>query len=200
MTKSEIRKTHLAAQKSFTTDERNEKSEQIASNFFQKFDLSKINCLHCFIAIEKFGEIDTALIYKRIWRDFPHIRTLVPRVNFETGELENVRFTANSLLKENIWQIREPIDGEVIAAKNIDLVLVPLSGFDEKGFRAGYGKGFYDKFLINCRADCLKIGLNYFAPIEEIADIQNFDVKLDFCVTPEKVWEFAHTAIGAAID
>ena len=182
------------------TGERNRKSEQIADNFFHTFELSKINVLHCFVAIEKFGEIDTSIIYKRLWRDFPHIQTLVPRINFEAGEIENLQFAPDSQLIENVWKIREPQAGEIIESNKIDVVLVPLSGFDEKGFRTGYGKGFYDKFLMKCRDDCLKIGLSFFAPVKEIADIQNFDVKLDFCVTPEKVWDFGHTAIGAAID
>jgi 5-formyltetrahydrofolate cyclo-ligase len=60
--------------------------------------------------------------------------------------------------------------------------------FDRRGFRVGYGKGFYDKFLSECRADCLKIGLSYFEPIDEISDAQNFDVRLDCCITPKEIF------------
>lgn len=41
-----------------------------------------------------------------------------------------------------------------------------------------------------CREDCLKIGLSFFEPVDEIEDIHEFDVKLDYCITPEKIWEF----------
>ena len=177
-------------QKSLSATERTEKSFRIAELFFQNFDLSKINFLHCFLPIEKFNEIDTRPIFEKIWRDFPNMQTLVPRVNFQTNEIENLKFSPETETKKNIWDIFEPTHTETIETGKIDAVLVPLLCFDERGFRVGYGKGFYDKFLSGCRADCLKIGLNYFAPVEEISDINEFDVRLDFCVTPDKIWKF----------
>jgi len=69
-------------------------------------------------------------------------------------------------------------------------VLVPLLSFDKKGFRVGYGKGFYDRFLMQCKSDCIKIGLSYFDPIDVIDDADEFDVPLDFCITPQKVYVF----------
>jgi 5-formyltetrahydrofolate cyclo-ligase len=59
--------------------------------------------------------------------------------------------------------------------------------FDRKGFRVGYGKGFYDKFSENLPCGLFEIGLSYFEPVAEITDAQEFDVRLDFCVTPEKI-------------
>ena len=98
------------------------------------------------------------------------------------------KFGANFHTSKRSWEIFEPINDVSIEAKKIDLVLVPLLCFDEQGSRIGYGKGFYDKFLADCSPNCLKIGLSYFAPIREISDTQNFDIKLDFCVMPAKVW------------
>lgn len=187
MTKSELRKIYLAKQKSLSTAEREEKSLQIANRFFQEFDLIRIKFLHCFLPIEKFNEVNTKIILQKIWREFPHIKTLVPRVNFQTNEIENLSLAPETSLVKNVWQIDEPAHDKLIETERIDLVLVPLLCFDAQGFRVGYGKGFYDKFLKNCRADCLKVGLSYFAPIPEISDANKFDVKLDFCITPEMV-------------
>ena len=187
MLKAELRKIYLARQKSLSPEERNEKSRQIADRFFQNFDLNKIRFLHCFLPIARYNEIDTKQIFERIWREFPEIETLVPRVDFHANEIENLRFTFETELVQNQWDIHEPLHDKLIKAEEIDLVLIPLLCFDRKGFRVGYGKGFYDRFLKNCRADCLKIGLSYFAPVGEISDAQDFDVKLDFCVTPDQV-------------
>jgi len=189
MDKSELRKVYLARRKSLSPSKIKQKSEQIAERFFARFDLQTINCLHCFLPIEKFNEINTRLIFERIWREFPQIETLVPRVNFQTNEIESLKFTPETKLIQSSWQIHEPDHDETVEAQKIDLVLVPLLCFDRRGFRVGYGKGFYDKFLTNCRTDCLKIGLIYFAPVTEISDVHEFDVKLDFCVTPEKIFE-----------
>ncbi|CAN5441840.1 5-formyltetrahydrofolate cyclo-ligase [soil metagenome] len=190
MTKTELRKIFLERQRNLSPFERMQKSEQIADNFFREFSLDNIRFLHCFVAIEKFNEIDTSLIFKRLWQNFPQLQTLVPRVNFETDKIENLKLTIETKLQENIWQIFEPTANETIETEKIDIILVPLLCFDEKGFRVGYGKGFYDKLLTKCRKDCLKIGLSYFAPIKEISNLENFDVKLDFCITPEKNWKF----------
>lgn len=191
MKKSGLRKIYLDRRMSLTSTERKEKSRAIADLFFQNFDLKEIGFLHCFVPIEKFGEIETGFIYEKIWRRLPDVQTLAPRVDFSNGEIENFVFAHNVPLAENVWQIREPADGEEIEAEKIDAVLIPLLCFDCSGFRVGYGKGFYDRFLRKCRNDCLKIGLSFFEPIEKIIDAQEFDVKLDFCVTPEKVYEFA---------
>ncbi|MGI9055615.1 MAG: 5-formyltetrahydrofolate cyclo-ligase [Pyrinomonadaceae bacterium] len=191
MKKSELRKFYLDRQKSFSDEEREVKSFSIAGSFFQNFDLSKINFPHLFLPIEKFNEIDTRPIFEKIWRDFPDTQTLVPRVNFQTNEIENLKFSIETETAKNAWEIHEPTHNETIETEKIDAVLVPLLCFDRRGFRVGYGKGFYDKFLKNCRADCLKIGLNYFAPVEEISDVNEFDVRLDFCITPDKVWNFS---------
>jgi 5-formyltetrahydrofolate cyclo-ligase len=187
MFKAYLRKIYLAKQKKLSAIERKQKSEQIIEQFFLGFDLSKINFLHCFLPIERTNEIDTKPIFQNVWREFSHTETLVPRVNFQTGEIENLRFTPKTELKQNQWQIDEPMHDEMVDTEKIDLVLVPLLCFDRKGFRVGYGKGFYDKFLKNCRADCLKIGLSYFEPVAKIADTQDFDVRLDFCVTSKKI-------------
>lgn len=190
MNKRELRKIYPEKRKTLAADQIKEKSLQIAERFFQSFDLGKINFLHCFLPIEKFNEIDTKLIFHRVWFEFSHIETLVPRINFETGEIENLKFTPVTELVQNAWMIHEPAHNDLVESTKIDAVLVPLLCFDKKGFRVGYGKGFYDKFLKNCRADCLKIGLNYFPPIDEIEDTDEFDVKLDFYITPDKTFKF----------
>lgn len=187
MTKAELRKIYLAKQKNLSLTEQIEKSRQISNQFFEKFGLSRIRFLHCFLPIKKFNEIDTRIIFQTIWRKFPRVETLVPRIDFQANTIDSIMFTSDTKLVKNIWKIDEPTGGEIVDAKKIDLVLVPLLCFDARGFRVGYGKGFYDRFLKDCRADCLKIGLSYFAPVAEINDARDFDVKLDFCITAQEV-------------
>ena len=190
MKKAELRKIYLTKQKNLSPTERIEKSRAVAERFFQFFDLSGVNYLHCFVPIEKFNEIETSFIFSKIWREYPHIETVAPRVNFQNGEIENLKFSAETKLVLNNWQISEPAHDETVETEKIDLVLVPLLCCDQKGGRVGYGKGFYDKFLIRCRSKCLKVGLSYFEPIELISDTNEFDVKLDCCITPENIYKF----------
>ena len=188
MTKFDLRKIYLEKQKSFSDTERSEKSRRICNRFFENFDLTKIKFLHVFLTIEKKREIETAFILRHSWKNFPEIATIAARVNFKKMTLENTKFNSETKLVLNKWQILEPTEIDPFEIEKIDAVLVPLLCFDKQGFRVGYGKGFYDKFLGECRKDCLKIGLSYFAPIEKISDAQVFDAKLDFCVTPDAVF------------
>lgn len=189
-TKARLRKIYLEKQKSLSEAERNARSRKIADEFFEKINLQNIRFLHVFLPIEKNREIETAFIFKRLWENLPAITTIAPRVNFQSLTLENFGFDAKTKLVRNRWQIFEPAESERVAPEKIDIVLVPLLAFDERGFRVGYGMGFYDEFLSRCRTDCVKIGVSYFAPTAEITDAAAFDVRLDFCITPEKIWRF----------
>lgn len=190
MNKAELRKIYLDRRKNLSPEQRAEKSARIARRFFERFDWRGVRTLHGFLPIEKFGEINTLLIFERVWREHPHVATVAPRVDETAGKIENVRFDASSAFARGKFGIDEPFGGETIAPDKIDLVLTPLLCFDRRGFRVGYGKGFYDKFLRECRADCRKIGLSFFPPVAEIEDISAFDVALDACVTPENIDEF----------
>ena len=190
MKKSELRKIYLTKQKSFSEADRNEMSRKIAERFFEQISLETVDFLHVFLSIEKNKEVKTDKIIEFLWRDFSKIVTIVSRVNFEMMTLENLKYDASTKLVKNKWHIDEPTDAELVEIEQIDLVLVPLLAFDERGFRVGYGKGFYDKFLSECRKDVLKIGLSYFAPAAEISDVNRFDVKLDFCITADEIKQF----------
>jgi len=190
VTKSELRKIYLAKRQMLSLDEREAASARIAANFFRDFDLASIRILHCFIAIERFNEVDTRPIVQRIWSEFPQVLTVVPRINHETEELESLKYGPSIDLVANKWQIDEPFHNERVEPANVDIVLVPLLCFDLRGHRVGYGKGFYDRFLARCRPDCLKVGLSIFDPVEIIDDAHEGDVTLDFGVTPTAVLKF----------
>src|SRR5436190_21993333 len=93
MTKSELRKIYLEKRRNISADELASESQRIAARFFESCDLSSVRVLHCFIPIAKFYEIDTSLIYGRIWSDFPEIETVVPRADLEGGAITHVTFT-----------------------------------------------------------------------------------------------------------
>ena len=109
-------------------------------------------------------------------------------MNFKAAEMESLIYPVKTELIENKWGIREPVSGEAVKPTTIDMILVPGLAFDRAGHRVGYGKGFYDRFLKTCRDDCVKIGLSYFEPVDEIAEAHEGDAALDFCVTPEGIF------------
>ena len=190
MTKAELRKLYLQKRRELSISEIADASKQIAERFFREIDLDDVKSLSTFVRIPKFNEVDTSAIYYRLWKDRPCIRTYAPKADLDSGELENLTLFPDTPLRQNRWGIREPISGEAIAPESLDAVIVPLICVDTAGHRVGYGKGFYDRFLAKCRPGCLKIGVNYFAPVEDRIGADEYDVELDACVTPEGTYRF----------
>lgn len=190
MTKSELRKIYLEKRASRLPSDVATASGKITDRFFETVDLAPVGVVHTFIRMAKFNEIDTSMIYFRLWRDYPSIVTAAPRTDLETGDIESVAFDASSEWKENAFGIREPARPDTIEADRIDLVVVPLLCFDRSGHRVGYGKGMYDRFLAACRPDCLKVGVSLFPPVDAIDGVTRSDVALDVCITPDKAFDF----------
>jgi 5-formyltetrahydrofolate cyclo-ligase len=90
----------------------------------------------------------------------------------------------------NEYGIPEPEDGIEIAAEKIDVVFMPLLAYDIKGTRVGYGKGFYDRFLSECKSEVLKIGVSFFEP--EVREIRksNTDIPLNCCISTTKSYKY----------
>lgn len=82
------------------------------------------------------------------------------------------------------YGIRQPINGITIDKKDIELVIIPLIGFDENLNRLGRGKGYYDRFLENTKA--LKVAVAYEIQKEEKIITNEQDIKMDVILTQEK--------------
>lgn len=81
---------------------------------------------------------------------------------------------------------------ERIATPNsIDIIIVPGLGFDRKGNRLGYGKGYYDKFLVN-QPSAIKIALCFEAQIVPEIISDEYDIKMDYLVTENNCFEISN--------
>lgn len=126
------------------------------------------------------------------WLGFmsPGMIEVMPRIHSEGGKMDAVIFEEGQSVSTNTFGIVEPDGNEVVNPEDIDMIIIPMLAFDRMGNRVGYGKGFYDRFLHRCKADCLKVGLSYFEPVEKISDVHSGDVRLDLCITPERVYQW----------
>lgn len=168
--------------------ERAEGSALIVERLFSEFALTSNATIHIFLPIDSNNEVETQPIIDRIRRDLPQATIAVPRVRGD--QLETLRFDPDTKLRLSNWNVPEPIGDSFIDPRQIDLVIVPLLAFDRRGHRVGYGKGFYDRFLRTCRPDCVKVGVSFFPPVENIEDANENDVRLDLCLTPFASFKF----------
>jgi 5-formyltetrahydrofolate cyclo-ligase len=82
------------------------------------------------------------------------------------------------------WGIAEPLDDKPEVEP--DVVLVPLLAFDARGYRLGYGGGFYDRTLgrLRRRKPIIAVGLAYDEQKVDVVPVESYDEKLDWVLTP----------------
>jgi 5-formyltetrahydrofolate cyclo-ligase len=194
MTKGELRKIYLDKRLSLSEAEYERLNLSICKNLFDNIDLTEIEILHTFLPLEKNREPNTWLIIDQIKKHFPAIRISVPRINTQTTTLENYFYESSEQVVKNFWGIPEPQYGVLTPSEDVQVVLVPMLVCDQQGHRVGYGKGFYDRFLSTCSPNCVTVGISFFEPINKIDDVNVFDVRLHYCVTPFKVHNFKQMA------
>lgn len=187
MNKTELRQKYKAFRNSLSKNEVEEMSLAIANKILI-LPIWENSYFHIFLPITEHKEVNTEFILHLLSGKDKEI--IVSKADFETRNMTHFLLTDNTKIKKNNYNIPEPVDGIEVPSPKIDVVFVPLLAYDKKGHRVGYGKGFYDKFLSQCKPDVIKIGLSFFEPEEIIADIFEGDVQLNYCVTPNKVHSF----------
>ena len=186
MKKSEIRKLYLQKRKTLSSDEVLSLSEKIFQNFIHYFKPISGNQVHVFIPIEKLNEIKTNLLIDYFFKN--KIRVFVPKMIGEN--LISIEINSETQFLKNTWGIFEPESNEDSGIIDFDFVITPLLYCDHKGNRVGYGKGFYDELFKNIEQNSLKIGVNFFPPNENIEDIWENDIPLDYLIIPTEVLSF----------
>jgi len=186
MTKQALRKQYLQQRNGLTFPER-EKFTDLILIHFQRLTLPFLQSVHTYLAAPSRSEVDTSAIIRFLEFQHQGLRIVVPK----TGEpLEHFELTEDTELVLSSFGIPEPVSGKRVAPVEIDLALVPLLAFDRRGYRVGYGKGHYDRFLPHCRPDVITVGLSFFEAVDSIDDINEFDIPLKYCVTPNGVYDF----------
>ena len=187
MTKTQIRKKYKALRQTLSLDNVEDFSLAIANQLL-KLSIWDKSFYHIFLTIEEQKEINTDYILNILAGKDKH--SVISKSNFEDYSMTHFLLTDSTTIKKNHYNIPEPTEGIEIKSSQLEVVFIPLLAFDNTGNRVGYGKGFYDRFLANCKPETLKIGLSFFEVDTEIFETSEDDIKLDYCVTPKQVFQF----------
>ena len=187
MEKIELRKIYKEKRAALSSKEKEKMSLAIANQLIQ-MPIWDFTYYHLFLPIEHHHEIDTECILHLLTGKDKEV--VISKSNFADCSMTHFLLTDNTKIKKNEYNIPEPVDGLEVPVTKIDVVFVPLLSFDKAGHRVGYGKGFYDTFLGTCRENTIKMGLSFFEAVESIEGIFETDQPLDFCVTPNMVYNF----------
>jgi len=187
MTKNELRKTYKLLRKELSEEQIEDYSLKIANQLLA-LPIWNYEFYHVFLSIVEHKEVNTDYILNILSGKDKHI--VISKSDFSTRKMSHFLLTDSTRIKKNEWNIPEPINGIPISPAQIDVVFIPLLACDKKGQRVGYGKGFYDKFLANCKPETIKVGLSFFAPEEKISDTLISDIALDYLVIPDSIYKF----------
>ena len=130
------------------------------------------------------SEVDTKELINILAKDKK--RTCAP-VCFSDGLMEAYEFSEISSLEQSKMGILEPKRLKKVLPDEIDLIIVPGCAFNEKGYRIGYGGGFYDRYLKNTNA--VTCGL-FYDGLKTDFNPDETDIPLDFIITEEKIYKF----------
>ena len=189
MTKQHLRQLYLAKRQQLNDAEYKGLNQKLLQQF-QQLDLTGVNCIHLFLPIRERREPDTYLIRDWLKVEHPHIKIVFPKTDFKTLTMESYADDADLQLAVNAYGITEPVNGNEVPADQINMVILPLLAFHTKGYRVGYGKGFYDRFVAQCKPGIQLIGLSLFDAVDGIDDINEYDLRMHDCITPDKIWHW----------
>ena len=187
MKKTELRKLYKLKRHALNADAVEDLSFEIANQLL-KLPIWDKSYYHVFLSIQEFKEVNTELILNILSGKDKNI--VISKSDFKTLEMNHYLLTDSTVIKIGHFNIPEPVDGIEVPTEKMEVVFVPLLAFDKQGHRVGYGKGFYDIFLKKCNPKTVKIGLSFFEAEDVIEDTNEKDVKLDFSITPNKIYKF----------
>ncbi len=150
------------------------------------------------------GEVDLSELLRQI--QFHQKKCYLPVIiSQQNGIIAFAPYEAHTLLKKNCFGIPEPVflKKQLKSAKQIDLVLTPLVGFDEQGNRIGMGGGYYDRALQHLStktSDSLTAKPRPLKPkvlgiaheLQKVTQLQSqsWDIRLNAIVTEQRLTAF----------
>jgi len=158
----------LQARALLSLKERSEKSHTVCQEVISRIHAGMI--LGCYVSVK--DELDTSEILEFCFAN--NISVCVPKVVENT--LQFYKIKSNDDLVPAPFGLLEPNVTEMIPVQKIDMMIVPLSSYDSKNHRTGYGKGYYDSVLGNC---INKIGIAFQEQEVDQIDVEPHDVTLD---------------------
>ena len=112
----------------------------------------------------------------------------VPRISGK-GKMEFYQLNdPDKDLVPGTYGIREPKKwSKMVKAQDIDLMVAPGSVLDDRGYRIGYGGGFFDRYIPRLKKGCPVISLGFEMQMVKMVPNESFDKKVDMVITEKRV-------------
>ncbi|WP_258517057.1 5-formyltetrahydrofolate cyclo-ligase [Ureibacillus sinduriensis] len=133
------------------------------------------------ITISNKQEVDTKEIIESLW----HLKkkVVVPKCNSVDRSMEFYEINHFNQLENVYMDLLEPNPQctELVPREHVDCIIVPGIVFDKKGYRIGYGGGYYDRYLAQFKG--MRISLAFNIQIRNSVPVEEFDIPVDLIIT-----------------
>jgi 5-formyltetrahydrofolate cyclo-ligase len=180
MGKVSIRKQFLEYRKKIDLSTYDRLSQQIQSRLIASEPFARAKSVAFYSPIN--NEVATEQI-------FTAARKLNKKIYYPRVAGDELGFFAVSTLDELVrgaFGVAEPVSEEEISIAELDLVVVPGVVFDLHGYRLGYGRGFYDRQLVDKPPETVAVGFCFNFQLHESLPAEVHDQVLDFIATETK--------------
>ncbi|MDO5715364.1 MAG: 5-formyltetrahydrofolate cyclo-ligase [Tissierellia bacterium] len=177
--KREFREQFMGKRKSLSPEIRREKDQLIFQRLIDSFLYQENK--NIFIFVSSFDEVNTHPMIEQALKDGKKVS--VPKVMGK--EMVAIEIKSLSELSPGTMGILEPTNEQEM--EKIDLCVTPGLAFDKKGYRIGYGGGYYDKF-IGKHQEMITLGIGYDLQWTEEVPHEAYDRPLDYFLS-ESRWE-----------
>ncbi|MGG6431231.1 5-formyltetrahydrofolate cyclo-ligase [Anoxybacillus sp. D401a] len=166
-----------------TKKERKEKESIIHDILFQKHHWKNAHVIG--ITISRQIEVDTICIIKRAWQEGK--RVAIPKCNVTTKQITFREIHSFEQMERSFFDLYEPIVEETkeVQKHEIDLLFVPGLAFVRRGYRLGYGGGYYDRYLADFPNDTLSVA--YDCQIVSTLPVEKHDIPVKMIITNEGI-------------
>jgi 5-formyltetrahydrofolate cyclo-ligase len=176
--RDQMKQTRLAMSKA----EVQRRSEPIVAQLVELDAFRRAGSVMLYLPVR--NEVDTTDAITRCLNDG---KTLVlPRMDYERDRIvaRRVDDMATQLVLGRMDLVEpDPAKTKVVAPDEIDLVVVPGLAFDRRGYRIGWGRGYYDAFLAVADARAVRVGLAYEFQVVDAVEHDGHDVPMHAVVT-----------------
>lgn len=184
MPKRSIRAQLLAERKSLSVEACAELSGVVQQRLIDSGALAAVGCVALYSSIH--NEVFTGVVAAKALA--AGVVVTFPRV--QGDNLVFVEIADLSELSPGAFGVLEPQGERLVPCQDLDLVVVPGIAFDMTGHRLGYGRGFYDRALDDCRSSCVKVGLAYDFQLTDSLPTAAHDRTLSVLMTEKRTLNF----------
>ena len=180
--KAEKRAFYKGLRKSMNPEIKKSADRQIFEKLISFPEFKNSELILTYISVN--DETDTVSLIKYCFDNGK--RVAVPRCLDKNGNMDFFEIKSFDDVKSSYFGLLEPSEKcPKVDSFDNSLCIVPAFSYDKKGYRIGYGGGFYDRFL--SKHNLFKIGICYDEFIETNHLHDEFDISVDIVITEKQI-------------